>query len=174
MTEVTTTIAVIPPHGVQSHVMPLLHRFMPELIGGYYGHITVLAPFAPMHELERACSQLRQVLANVKPFNVSLAGYDTFPLVAYMPVINPEPLCEVYERIRHAFPQYPPYNGKFGDQYKPHITIAHLENGSGQLPDDLPPYEPMTFHVDRIHVQYGVPGTALPWIAYDVIPLTGR
>ena len=171
MADLITTISVILPHEVQAHVMPLLRRFMPELVGEYSGHITILAPFAPFRILDQACEKLRLALTEMDSFQVTLAGYDAFPMAAYMPVTNPDPLCEVYERIRHAFPEYLPYGGQFGGEYRPHVTIAHLEDESGVLPDDLPAYAPFTFKEDRIHVQYGIPGTALPWIAYDVIPL---
>lgn len=166
-----TTLTIIPPHEVHAIVTPLLQRFMPELVGGYSAHITLLNPFAPMHRLQEACEELRAVCRHIPPFGVTLEGYGTFPMVGYMAVQNPEPIREVYGRIRYAFPEYMPYDGKFGEQINPHITIAHLDGESGQLPPDLPEYAPVSFKVDRLHISYGVPQTTLPWITYDVIPL---
>jgi hypothetical protein len=37
----------------------------------------------------------------------------------------------------------------------------------------MPPYEPITFHVDRLHMWYGVRHADLPWLTHAVFPLGG-
>ncbi len=170
MIELTTAIVIVAPHEVQTIAIPLMRQYAPTNLIRFRPHITLLFPFVPYAQLDWACTQLYDLCASIEPFDITLDGYGEFPGVIYMQPANPEPIQQVFQQLYQLFPNYPPYAGKFGNDLQPHMTIAQFEE---HPVISLPDYQPITFHVNRIHLWYGVKDADLPWLTYDVIPLRG-
>jgi RNA 2',3'-cyclic 3'-phosphodiesterase len=169
-----STIAIVPSYEVYEFAVPLIERLMPQKAHGFTPHITLLYPFAPVDQLDAACEQLRDLCCETSPFEVTLAGYGRFPKAVYLAIQDVEPLRSVFQTVRDVFPQYAPYDGVFGDAFTPHVTVlSSAENLMASLPM-LPNYKPITFTVDRLHVSYGDPEDALPWITHDIVRLGTR
>ena len=173
MYELTTGVVIVAPPEVQAVAVPILRQYSPEDLIRFRPHITVLFPFVPFGQVDSACEMLRSLGRQIAPFDLTIAGYGRFPGVIYLKPANPEPIRAIFRRIRAAFPNYLPYEGKFGDDIQPHMTVATFDPEADQ-PMTLPPdYPPVTFRVKRLHLWYGVRDTDLPWLTYDVIPLRG-
>jgi 2'-5' RNA ligase len=169
----STTVMIVAPHDVQAIAVPILRQYAPETLIRVPAHITLLYPFVPVEHLDNACVMLQEVCAEIPPFEITLSGYDSFPGIAFMKLADPEPIRAVFRRIFEAFPDYPPYGGRFGNELNPHMTVAEFTSEARQQATTMPAYDPITFQARRLHVVYGAPGIALPWITHAVIPLAG-
>ncbi len=174
MFELTTAVVIVPPHEVQAIAVPIIRQFAPDSLVPFRPHITLLFPFVPYAQLDAACLKLRTLAETIPPFTVTLEGYGQFPGVIYMNPTNPESIQAVFRQLFSAFPDYPPYEGHFGNDLKPHLTVAHFDDQAGNSPVPvLPTYAPATFTVRRLDVWCGVRDSDLPWLTHDVIPLRG-
>ncbi len=172
MMNLLTAIMIIPPPHVQRVALPVAQHYASRMLRYYPPHITVLFPFVPYSQLQGGCDALRRLCAEIRPFDVTLAGYDMFPGVAYMKPQNEAQLTAVMQRVHALFPEYPPYRGIHGESVQPHLTVGLFDSEDEQLTAQLPAYDPVTFTVNRFHVLYGEHGdTAYPWIVEDIIPL---
>jgi 2'-5' RNA ligase len=169
--EVTTAIVIFGSLEVQAVAVPLLKQHWPEGLCRAPAHITVLYPFAPLEKLPAASLQVRGLCAAQAPFDLTLDGYDSFPKVAYMKLADPQPIKALFRRVRAVFPEYLPYEGQFGDDLHPHVTVAQFPDEETQRAVHLPEYAPITFRVERLHLVFGALTSDIPWLTYDVIPL---
>jgi 2'-5' RNA ligase len=135
-------------------------------------HITVLFPFVPLAQLDAAAETLCDLCADVQPFDLTLDGYGHFPTVVYLKPADPAPIKALFQRIHAMYPEYPPYRGAFGnDDITPHMTVGEFPSEIDRAKANFPPYEPITFRVNRLHLICGVEHEPIPWITHDVIPL---
>jgi 2'-5' RNA ligase len=169
----STTVMLVAPHEVQAIAVPILRQYAPETLIRVPAHITILYPFVPVEALDEACARLMDVCAEISPFDVSFKGFDSFSGIAFMKLADPSPIQAVFHRIFDVFPDFPPYGGRFGNELNPHMTVAEFTNEARQKEAKLPDYDPITFKATRLHVMYGMPGIALPWITHAVIPFGG-
>jgi 2'-5' RNA ligase len=160
------------PHRVQAFAVPLMRQYSFESSLRVPAHITVLFPFVPLDDLDDACRKLRDLCADVQPFDVTLDGYGHFPTTTYLKPRDPEPIKAMFQRIHAAFPDYLPYRGAFGnDDITPHMTVGVFTSEAECEQAIYPPYEPITFQARRLHLIVGVAYEPIPWITHDVIPL---
>lgn len=171
--QLATAVSIVAPHPVQAIAVPLLKQYAPDTLIRVPAHITLLFPFVPVDRLGEASLTLRALCANEPSFEITLRGYGAFPGVVFMSPADPEPIKALFRKIYAAFPDCPPYKGQFGDDLHPHMTVAEFASAADQSAAVLPPYEPVTFRAEQIHLMYGPVDLALPWIVYDVIPLHG-
>ncbi len=170
----TTAVVIIAPHPVQRFAVPLMRQYSFESMMRVPAHITVLFPFVPVDDLNAACRTLRDLYADVPPFDVALDGYGHFPTVIFLKPADPQPIQALFQRVHGAFPGYPPYRGTFGnDEITPHMTIAECRSEAERKAIVLPPFAPITFTVRCLHLIVGVEREPIPWITHDVIPLGG-
>lgn len=169
--DMQTVIMIVAPHEVQAVAIPLLRQYAPETLIRVPAHITILYPFVAVERLDEACATVREICAEVEPFEVTLQGYDSFPKVAFINPVNPEPIQAVFRKIFAAFPECPPYGGVFGNDLHPHMTVGEFASVEAQQGAVLPDYTPITFRVERLHVMYGPAVVPLPWITRAVMPL---
>jgi len=168
----TSAVVIIAPHRVQAFAVPLMHQYCFESMMRVPAHITVLFPFVPLDDLDAACWKLRDICADVPPFDLTLDGYGHFPTVTYLKPADPEPIKAIFRRIHAAFPDYPPYRGAFGgDDITPHMTVGEFKSEAERVKVVFPPYVPLTFEVRRLHLIIGVEREPIPWVTHDVIPL---
>lgn len=87
-------------------------------------HLTVLYPFADPLDLSLADRQrLRAVIAAQPSFEIGFSEVKRFPDVLWLRPEPEAPLVALTEALAAAFPQYPPYGGRF-DSIIPHLTVA--------------------------------------------------
>jgi 2'-5' RNA ligase len=170
-TTLSSTLMIVAPHEVQAIAVPILRQYAPETLIRVPAHITILYPFVPVEQLDEASEILRQVCANIVPFDITLSGFASFPGVVFMKITDPQAIRNLFHHIFAAFPNYPPYGGRFGNELNPHMTVAEFTNEARQQASKMPAYDPISFQATRIHVMYGQPGIALPWITHSVIRL---
>jgi 2'-5' RNA ligase len=167
-----TAIIIVPSQEVLAIATPTQQRFAPDSSIRIPPHITVLFPFVSYEHLDAACEGVAHICQKIAPFEITMDGYDSFPKVAFMRPADPRPIQAVFRQIYAAFPQCKPYNGEFGDDLHPHMTVGEFASEAEQTAAELPDYEPITFRAERLHVIYGR-WERLPWITRAVIPLKG-
>ncbi len=169
-----SSILIILPHHLQARLIPLMQQLAPDTMRNFTAHITVLYPFVSIDQLDPACETLKALLVNTPPFEVTLHQFTRHDTVIFMYPTETAPIRRIRQRIMEAFPAITPYNGAFGLDPEPHVTVAKFETSDAQLGVALPEFQPVTFNVDRLHVNSGLPGSVLPWITHDVILLRGN
>jgi 2'-5' RNA ligase len=105
-------------------VSGLRTRFDPSALMGMPAHITILFPFM---EVERLTSdvlgKVRITVASFAAFEFRLNGIGRFPQTTYLAPEPPEPFTAITAALARAFPDYPPYGGRFPTSI-PHLTVA--------------------------------------------------
>ncbi|MGO4360663.1 2'-5' RNA ligase family protein [Terrabacter sp. 2TAF16] len=94
-----------------------------------HAHVTALAPFLDLESLtQTALDVVAEIAAATEPFAFTLEAVDTFPngIVHLLPEPS-APFATLTSRLREAFPQCPPYAGRFGDVV-PHLTLDALSD----------------------------------------------
>ncbi len=123
-------------------------------IPGLPAHLTLITPFAPPEQVtDGLLDELTALFADVVPFWFRLSQVCRFP---NGPVyLAPEPAAPFRRLVRalaHAFPEHPPYEGRF-DDVVPHVTVplgAHerLED----LQDRLDAHGPLRCEAREAHL----------------------
>ena len=170
---IETGIDIMGGHNAQAVAVPLMKKHSPHLLDIFPAHITLLYPWVPVDALEAGCEKLRELAAEIAPFEVTMQGYGQFPGTTFMSPRDPAPTLAMFEKLSAAFPDYPPYRGQFGDGLHPHMTVAEFEDVAEQERADFPDYGTLSFTVDRLHVIHGPSKLEGPWLTYDVVRLTG-
>ena len=165
----STGIVIFAPYDVQVTAVPIMRQYAPETLLRVPPHITLMFPFVPYEKLDEAAQTLATICTRIKPFEITLSGYDQFPGVIFMKPANPEPIKAVFRQIYDAFPLYPPYGGAFGNDLHPHVTVGEFKNEDEQRTVWLPDYAPIRFRAERIHLIYGLHREPLPWLTHSVI-----
>ena len=99
--------------------------FDPSAAAGMPAHITLLYPFlAPGAIDDRVMDRLRHCFKGFLAFDFALTAPRRFPdRVLYLAVEPVEPFRRLTRAIWQAFPQTPPYGGRY-PTIVPHLTIA--------------------------------------------------
>jgi len=171
MTTLETSLTILAPIEVQRVAVPIMRRYGFESLIRMAPHLTLIYPFVPVADLADAARQVRAIAATFDPFEVTLRSYGRFPGVTYMQPDDPKPIQALFRAVFAAFPAYPPYNGQFGNDLTPHLTVGEFSSAAEQDAAELPAYEPLRFQVESVHLMTGTARAALPWLPYDVIPL---
>lgn len=107
-------------------VKPFRDRFDPSAAKGMPAHVTILFPFKPPSELTPAVGEALTVILSQSPrFSVSLSRLGRFPDALYLAPEREEPFQRLTRLVVERFPEHPPYEGEFAENY-PHLTIAQL------------------------------------------------
>jgi 2'-5' RNA ligase len=120
-----------------------------------HAHITLLAPWASQ-PTEEDLGHVDRVAQSVGPFGIKLSRISEFPdgIIHLRPESDLE-LRELASLLAAAFPQFPPYGGRY-DDVVPHLTLdrrsatvtpATVRAGIGHL-------LPLTITVARIDLQW--------------------
>jgi len=99
----------------------------PSAALGVPAHVTVLYPFAPPALPAATLAQLMALFAEFEPFDYALAELRQWPGLLYLAPEPAAPFRSLTQRAAAAFPDYPPYGGRFSDII-PHLTLAQLED----------------------------------------------
>jgi len=125
-----------PDHGLRTALLaeipaaePVVGRYRARLDAttalGVPAHVTILVPFVPVSRLGTAeLTRLGTLLAAVPAFDVRLDHTDWFGTsVLWLGPQDPAPFRDLTARVFAAFPDYPPYEGRFAD-VAPHLTVG--------------------------------------------------
>jgi 2'-5' RNA ligase len=100
-------------------------RYDPSARRNVPAHVTILYPFmSPDQVDEKVLATLRAIASAIPSFSYRMARMRRFPVALYL---EPEPdqsFAALTDAIFRAFPDYPPFEGKF-ESVVPHITVAH-------------------------------------------------
>lgn len=100
-------------------------RYDPSARRNVPAHVTVLYPFVPPADIDAdVLARLRDIARSVPRFDYRLSRTKRFPVALYL---DPEPgdsYAALTAAVFHAFPDYPPFEGKF-ETVVPHVTVAH-------------------------------------------------
>ena len=91
-------------------------------------HVTLDFPFVPAARLDdEVVDRLRALFAAVEPFAFELVETGRFPHTLFLAPVPAEPFVALVERLRAAYPEFPPYGGRY-DGVVPHLTVAEGED----------------------------------------------
>jgi 2'-5' RNA ligase len=100
-------------------------RYDPSARRNVPAHVTVLYPFMPPALVNEAVlAQLAAIARAVPCFDYRLAETRRFPVSLYLAPQPDRHFAALTEGIFRAFPDYPPFAGKF-EVVVPHVTVAH-------------------------------------------------
>ena len=100
-------------------------RFDPSARRNVPAHVTILYPFmAPGLIDAEVLATLARITNAVPRFNYRLARTERFPVALYLAPDPGAPFNALMDGIFAAFPDYPPFEGKF-ETVVPHVTVAH-------------------------------------------------
>lgn len=123
--------------------------------GFVHAHVTVLAPWVP-HPTEADTAVVAAVARSTPAFGVELAELGVFPDgVVHLRPEPDGPLRRLTSRLAAAFPDFPPYGGRYDDPV-PHLTLDRisadvtLETVRARLDAAVP----TTVVVDRLDLQW--------------------
>jgi 2'-5' RNA ligase len=95
---------------------------------GVPAHITLIYPFIPPSLITiEDRTKLAKIFSAYTVFDFSLVQLDRFPDVLFLAPSPEEKIIELIGILAAAFPEYPPYAGKFRE-INPHLTIAQSED----------------------------------------------
>lgn len=167
---VSTGVVIFAPYAVHKVAVPILRQYALDSLIRVPPHLTLMFPFVPFEQLDESAKTIRDICAGIEPFEITLSGYGQFPGVIFMQPANPEPIKTVFRAIFEAYPLYPPYDGAFGNDLHPHLTVGEFKNKEDQQAAQLPDYVPVTFRAENVHLIYGIQTEALPWLTHSVVP----
>ena len=120
------SVILIPVPDAEFAVRSLREQYDPVCLRGIPAHITVLYPFYAPHLITPdIIHTLEDIIAAVEPFAFDLAAIKTFPNAVYLDPSPREPFIRLTEAVYAAFPDRPPYSGRFPD-INPHLSIAQV------------------------------------------------
>lgn len=146
-------------------------------IDGMPPHITLLYPWRMSPLADGDLRAVAAAFVGVEAFDLTLTRLARFPDAVYL---VPEPAAELrnlMDRLFEAFPETPPYEGRFTDVI-PHLTVvtadeqAFLDDLEPQIASALVPELPFRVHVSDICIDE--PGVApeARWVVRARIPLS--
>ena len=102
-------------------------RYDPPARRNVPAHVTVLYPFMPPGDInEVVLAQLASIARGVPSFAYRLAETRRFPVSLYLAPQPGESFGALTDAVHRAFPDYPPFAGKF-ITVVPHVTVAHAD-----------------------------------------------
>ena len=100
-------------------------RFDPSARRNVPAHVTVLYPFMPPTAVDaEVLEQLAGIAHAVPAFAYRLLELRRFPVALYLAPQPDQGFARLTDAIHRAFPDYPPFEGKFAEVV-PHVTVAH-------------------------------------------------
>ena len=109
----------------ERHIARYRERYDPSARRNVPAHVTILYPFMPPQQVDaEVLERLRGIANSVPCFSYRLAETQRFPVALYLAPEPGESFSALTDGIYDAFPDYPPFEGKF-ETVVPHVTVAH-------------------------------------------------
>jgi 2'-5' RNA ligase len=125
--EATQTALIVAVPETEFAVGPYRARYDRAAGWGVPAHVTVLYPFLPPERIDDdVLASLRAAVATVPRFATSFDDVRWFGDTVVWLAPRPDlPFRRLTAAVHERFPHIPPYEGEFGDDPVPHLTIAH-------------------------------------------------
>ena len=169
-----SSLLILPPPEVQAFAAPLREKYTPVSFVQGPAHITLFYPFVVPKAVDNAIKILKSKCRLVKPFEITLDRYERFETAHFLTPADPEPIVSLYNYLFTEFPDYPAYDGIYGSNLIPHLTLASFENKEEADQLQLPPPPNFTFSVEQLYLFVGPMDERIPWIPISIIPLGHR
>ena len=145
------TALIVPMAGVDPVVRPIRQALHGSGDAGMPAHVTLMYPFVPLTEVDETVrAQLRGLFARFSPFRATFRRAVRMDGLLYLEPEPGEAFMALYEGVRAAWPSLLPYEGKYGTDYTPHLSIAYGEDGRidpngffGPMEQALAPHLPL-------------------------------
>jgi hypothetical protein len=159
------TVLQVPVPALEPFVLARTQHYDTDYVSAdpdfVHAHVTALAPFLGEEALTGAdLDVVADVAATTTPFDFVLRTVDTFPngIVHLLPEPS-GPFAALTATLWAAFPQCPPYAGRFGDVV-PHLTLDALsdevtERSTRRL---VAPHLPARCRAERLDLAWYEPG----------------
>ncbi|KKM66593.1 hypothetical protein LCGC14_1479650 [marine sediment metagenome] len=153
-----TAIVIIPPEDVWRPIQAIrqkhdrkLRRWMP--------HITLIYPFRPQSEFERAAEELAPVCRTIQPFDVELVTFRIFEhgkgyYTVWLAPEPEEPLLDLHAAVWTAVSRQDEFAPVIG-RFKPHLSVGQARGTASmvKLVDELQAdWTPVRFAVSAVHL----------------------
>jgi len=168
----TALVVVVPEAGPEVEFLRREHTR--DGAEGMRAHITLLYPFTDTEVLAAGrIDEVRKVLAPFSGFACALTHFARFPEplehVLWLAPRPAEPLIAMTRALVAAFPEHPPYGGRFAS-IVPHLTVAVSEDDDllARIGDDLSGRLPVEFDVGEVALYEHDPSG---WRLRTAIPL---
>jgi 2'-5' RNA ligase len=151
------TALIIEVDAAEAAASPWRTAYDPVATRGVPAHITVLFPFAPSDRLDRAVLERLTELATRTPvFDFDLTSVDEFPGTVWLRPEPETPFTTLTHQIWSAFPDFPPYGGRFSEVH-PHLTLAsvdaeHQAALAARIREAMTPHLPIRCRADALSV----------------------
>jgi 2'-5' RNA ligase len=100
-------------------------RFDPPARRNVPAHVTVLYPFVEPTRVDASVlAELQAIASSIAAFDYRLRETRRFPSSLYLAPEPGDSYTALTDAVHRAFPDYPPFEGKF-DTVVPHVTVAH-------------------------------------------------
>lgn len=151
----TTAVVIIPPPEMWSSIQAI-RAAHDRHMRRWMSHVTLLYPFRPKAEFDMLVSQFEQVCGAIKPFELTLAGFDLFAhssrnATVYLAPTPNHNLVQLQTALWHVVPDCD--DTRRGGRFTPHLTIAQTRGKTeaqtliGSL---QPEWTPISFTVSEI------------------------
>jgi hypothetical protein len=157
----TKTAVLVPFPALEPLVGPFRRRLDRTAAWGVPPHVTVLNPFVRPLVGADVLDRLTGALSGIGPFECEFARVEWFgDDVVWLAPEPDRPFRDMTEAVWRAFPDHPPYGGRF-DDVVPHLTVGHLDlPAMREAAAALAVCLPVTARVDRVQVMAGTDSAA--------------
>lgn len=169
-----TSLLIVPPPEVQAFAAPLREKYAPVSFVQGPAHITLFYPFVEPKAIDNAIKILKPKCKLVEPFEVTLDRYKRFETAHLLTPANPESIVSLYNYLLTEFPDYPAYDGLYGANLIPHLTLASFDKKEEADQLQLPAPPNFTFSVEQLYLFVGPMDERIAWIPISIIPLGNR
>lgn len=159
MSEGGHAVLLVPVPQLEPFVRSRWEHYDPALVSAdpafTHAHVTLLAPFLP-RPTDEDLAVVGSIVAGTEPFAFELADVAVFPDgIVHLRPEPAAPFARLTARLWEAFPQCPPYAGRYAD-VEPHLTLDLLSAavtvaGTRAALDDV---LPVTGTADRVELHW--------------------
>jgi hypothetical protein len=153
------SVIAVPVPGLEDVVRERTARYDSSYLSAdpafVHAHVTLLGPWLDAPTGDHLVTVAR-VLADEVPFDFELGAVGEFPDGTLHLLPEPaEPFVRLTTRLSAAFPQTPPYGGRYPDVV-PHLTLDHRDTGAtvAGLRRELADRMPVAGRVERVDLQW--------------------
>lgn len=123
--------------------------------GFVHAHITVLGPWV-RNPQQRDLDVVAGIARSTPPLTFTFDGLEEFPDgLIHLPPRPDQPIRDLTARLARAFPDHPPYEGRFPDPI-PHLTLDRLSEDvdMASVARTVAHLLPLHIVVDRLDLQW--------------------
>ena len=177
MEEPNQTALIVAVPEIEEAVGPFRASLDPAASWGVPAHVTVLYPFLPPARVDdEVVAALREVFAAVPRFDATFGHIEWFgDTVVWLAPQPDRSFRDLTAAVVRRFPETPPYEGVYGDDVVPHLTIGQdaPRDVLGRAGDAVTAQLPIRARVDAVRL---IAGSRAPdsWRTVCEFPLARR